>query len=139
MKQVFFFLSMMVFCISCTVSPAKIEYGKDACSFCDMTIVDKTHAAQVVTKKGKPYKYDAVECLINDLAQKKENSFAYILATDFSIPEKLIPVKTATFLISTEIKSPMGANLSVFANKEQAKHFKGKLFNWEGIKQEIRN
>lgn len=139
MKQVFFFLGMITICISCTVSPKKMEYGKDACSYCDMTIVDKTHAGQVVTNKGKSYKYDAVECLINDLSGKEESSFAYILVTDFSTPEKLIPATTATYLVSKEIKSPMGENLSAFAENDKATVFIGEVFNWETIKERIRN
>lgn len=30
-----------------------------------MTIVDKQHAAQVVTKKGKAYSFDAIECMVH--------------------------------------------------------------------------
>src|SRR5690606_40631353 len=52
---------------ACEVAPEKIEYGTDACSYCDMTIVDPKHASQVVTKKGKNYKYDAVECMVHHL------------------------------------------------------------------------
>ena len=77
--------------------------------------------------------------LINDIAEKEENSFAYLLVTDFSSPEKLVNATKVTYLISEEIKSPMGANLSAFPNKDKAISFKGKLFNWEEIKQKIRN
>lgn len=139
MKRIFFFICMITFCSSCTVSPKAIEYGKDACSYCDMTIVDKTHAAQVVTNKGKSYKYDAIECLINEIAEKEEKNYAYILVTDFATPEKLIDAKKATYLVSEEIKSPMGANLSAFTNKDKAVIFKGKLFDWNSIKERIRN
>ena len=139
MKQLFLVLAIILIVTGCTVSPSKIEFGKDVCSFCDMTIVDKTHAAEVVTKKGKAYKYDAIECLINDIKEKEESSFAFLLVTDFASPEKLVNATEVNYLISEEIKSPMGANLSAFANKENAIPFKGKLFNWEEIKQKIRN
>jgi len=139
MKQLFFMLVALLILTACTISPSKIEFGTDVCNYCDMTIVDRTHAAQVVTNKGKVYKYDAIECLINDIAEKEENSFAYLLVTDFSSPEKLVNATKVTYLISEEIKSPMGANLSAFPNKDKAISFKGKLFNWEEIKQKIRN
>ena len=32
-----------------------------------MTIVDPRYGAELVTTKGKVYKYDAVECLINSV------------------------------------------------------------------------
>ena len=51
---------------ACTVAPVPINFGSDGCHFCKMTIVDKQHAAELVTSKGKAYKYDAIECMIDD-------------------------------------------------------------------------
>lgn len=136
MKNFYTLLLIGVLITSCTVAPEKIEYGKDACSFCDMTIVDKTHAAEFVTKKGRAYKFDAVECLINDLNNKDENDLAFILVTDFLNPTVLINANDATYLISEQLKSPMGANLSAFKNKE-AITYKGKTYNWKNIKKHI--
>lgn len=106
-----------------------------------MTIVDNQHAAEAVTSKGKVYKYDAIECLINDLKQKNEIDFSLLFVNDYSAPGALIDAKTATFLISKEIKSPMGAFLSAFEKHEEAQkvmnEHKGDLFNWEEIQKEI--
>ena len=123
--------------ISCTIEPAKINYGNDACHYCKMTIVEETHAAQLVTKKGKPYKYDAIECLLNDFENREEKDVALFLVTDYLTPKKLIDAKTATYLISEEIQSPMGANLSAFEFKENAakyaKNDKDKIYDWTEI------
>jgi len=102
-----------------------------------MAIVDKTHAAQFVTKKGRAYKFDAIECLINDLKEKDENELAFVLVTDFLNPAKLINAREATYLISQEVKSPMGANLSAFTSKEKI-NYKGEIYNWIHIKKQIR-
>jgi copper chaperone NosL len=102
-----------------------------------MTIVDKTHAAEFVTKKGRAYKFDAIECLINDLKDKREEEMAYILVTDFLNPTVLINATEATYLISEEIKSPMGANLSAFKTKAAITYI-GKTYNWQQIKERIR-
>ena len=56
-------IALLVF--SCNSSPQPIDYGNDGCHFCKMTIVDKVHAAEIVTKKGKVYKFDATECMVN--------------------------------------------------------------------------
>lgn len=53
MKKYITLISIVFLLASCNVAPEEIAYGKDACSFCDMTIVDKTHAAEYVTKKGR--------------------------------------------------------------------------------------
>ena len=137
MKKYITLISSVLLLSSCNVAPEDIAYGKDACSFCDMTIVDKTHAAEYVTNKGRAYKFDAIECLINDLSNKDENEMAFILVTDFLNPTVLIDVKETSFLISEEIKSPMGANLSAFKNKNRI-DYKGAIYNWKSIKEVIR-
>ena len=90
-------------------------------------------------KKGKAFKYDAVECMLNDLKDKDQQKIALFLVADYAAPEKLIDAKQALFLISTSIQSPMGANLSTFATKAEADIFvkseTDSLFNWHEIQQ----
>ncbi|NVK53140.1 MAG: nitrous oxide reductase accessory protein NosL [Flavobacteriaceae bacterium] len=133
MKKILSLVLVALLFTACSISPKKIEYGKDMCSFCDMTIVEKTHAAQYVTKKGKAYKFDAIECMLNDLKDKNVNEMAFILVTDYGNPTVLIDAEAATYLISEEIKSPMGANLSAFKDKGQIKN-KGTHYNWNTIR-----
>ena len=128
-----------IFIMSCSVEPQKIEYGKDACSFCKMTIVETKFAAEIVTKKGRAFKYDATECLINDIENKDESSLAFILVTDYNTPKELINATEATFLISKEIKSPMGAYLSAYKTNEEAKKNGTKIFNWQSLKKHFSN
>ncbi len=64
MKFVLLLLSLLFFVVGCSVEESPINYGKDACNFCKMNIVDKQHAAEIVTSKGKPFKYDAIECMV---------------------------------------------------------------------------
>ena len=130
---------ILLISVSCKVEPEAIEFGKDQCSFCVMNIVDKTHAAQYVTAKGKQFKFDAIECMVNDLSDKTELELAYLLVSDYGNPGQMVDAKTATFLISPEIKSPMGANLSAFYTKEKAietqQNHTGKIFTWEALQQ----
>jgi len=132
---------ILLLIISCKVEPQKIEYGKDQCSFCKMNIVDKTHAAQYVTKKGKQFKFDAVECMVNDLDIKDESEIAILLVADYGNPGEMIDAKTAAYLISKGIKSPMGANLSAFSSHTKAKElqqkFGGQNYTWESLKQQL--
>ncbi len=132
---------ILLLAISCKVEPEAIEYGKDQCSFCKMNVVDKTHASQYVTKKGKQFKFDAIECMINDLSDKSEDEIALLLVANYGNPGEMVDAKTATFLISPAIKSPMGANLSAFSSKNKAEElqlkFTGKIFTWETLKQKL--
>jgi len=132
---------ILLISISCKVEPAAIEFGKDQCSFCVMNIVDKTHAAQYVTAKGKQFKFDAIECMVNDLSEKKDLELAFLLVSDYGNPGQMTDAKAATFLISPEIKSPMGANLSAFSSKNNAEELLqkhgGKNYTWETLKQKL--
>nr|WP_240315573.1 nitrous oxide reductase accessory protein NosL [Aquimarina longa] len=114
-----------------------MNYGTDGCHFCQMTIVDKLHAAEIVTTKGKIYKFDATECMVNALKDMDTNTIDIYLSTDYNQPQTLIDATKATFLISKEIPSPMGAYLSAFEHKEDAiikKEEKGgKLYTWQEL------
>jgi copper chaperone NosL len=127
---------------SCKVEPEEINYGKDGCHFCSMTIVDNQHASELVTAKAKVYKYDAIECLINDLKRRDSTEVGMLLVNDYSHPGDLISAETATFLISEGVPSPMGAFLSGFSNKADAEAVKsengGELFDWQAVQKQIK-
>lgn len=139
MKKVFHTAFICVLCLffACTIEPEKIDYGTDACSFCKMTIVDQQHAAQYVTKKGKQYKFDAIECMVNAIAEKGQEEIEIFLVADYQAPGSMTNAAEATYLISKEIKSPMGANLSGFASKEMAltaqKDKGGDIYTWQEL------
>ncbi|MCJ7758917.1 MAG: nitrous oxide reductase accessory protein NosL [Gillisia sp.] len=138
MKKQFVFLFLPVlFLLACNISPQPINYGEDACHYCTMTIVDHQHAAQIVTDKGKAYKFDAIECMLNYLRENDDVNPELYLLTDFMNPGQLIDATKATYLISKNIPSPMGAYLSAFQTKEAANKtkikYEGKLYTWEQI------
>jgi len=123
------------------VEPEAIEYGKDQCSFCKMNIVDQTHSAQMVTTKGKQFKFDSIECLVNYLDQNKEEKTALLLVADYGNPGEMTEAENATYLITPAIKSPMGANLSAFSAKNTAEELRqkhaGEIYTWETLKQKL--
>ncbi len=143
MKQ-FFFLTLVSFLFtSCNVEPQPINYGSDACHYCEMTIVDRQHASQLVTSKGKAYKYDAIECMVHSLQDEfAATEMAHYLVTDLNQPGELIDATKASFLISENLQSPMGANLSAFLNVEagnKAKEkFTGKIYTWKEIQDHLK-
>ena len=118
------------FLMACNISPEPINYGEDACDFCDMTIVSKAHAAQGVTDKGKQFKYDAIECLVNDVL-KNNREFAIKQVADFSVPGSMISAENAQFIINDTINSPMGANLAAL---KQSGEEKIDNYSWDELK-----
>ncbi len=132
------YILVIIILLGCEVKPAPIEFGKEECSFCKMTIVDRQHAAQLVTKKGKQFKFDAIECMLNELNQKQNSQENQIyLVSDYG-KGTMTSAEDATFLISQAIKSPMGAFLSAFSSKTEAVWAKdqngGEIYSWEEIK-----
>ncbi|WP_296314616.1 nitrous oxide reductase accessory protein NosL [Winogradskyella sp. UBA3174] len=127
-------LALLLLFLSCNISPQPINYGSDGCHFCKMTIVDKVHAAEIVTKKGKIYKFDATECMVNFMNEFDTSEIALYLSNNYTQPEKLIDATKSTFLISKNIPSPMGAFLSAFETKERAENTQlikgGRLYSW---------
>lgn len=124
--------------VACSPEPQPIEYGMDFCDFCRMTIVDKQHAAELVTTKGRVYKFDAIECQVQYMQQHQEVDFRYFLVTDYASTEGgLFPAEDCTYLISPNLSSPMGANLTAFASQEVAQQFQtektGELYNWSSL------
>lgn len=134
MKAILLLLVITITVASCNVGPKPITYGIDGCHSCSMTIVDRQHASQLVTKKGKVYKFDAIECLLQSLSEFEQDDIALYLVADYNTPGNLIDATTATYIISSNIPSPMSANISALATSTEAEilmnSHSGKLFNW---------
>lgn len=127
----------LLWLMACSPKAQPINYGTDKCEYCRMTIVDQQHGAELVTHKGRVHKFDAIECMVNFLNQNSDKEIAIYLVNDYLTPGTLINATESSYLISPNIPSPMGANLSAFKNRDnamaiQAQH-KGTIYSWEKI------
>lgn len=138
MKTLIKIFPVILLLFSCSSKPEPINYGSDACHFCKMTIVDKTHAAQAVSSKGKQFKYDAIECMVNDINMNQNTDMATLLVANYLNAGEMLPAEKAHFIISSGIPSPMGGNLSATASRQEAEQLQnehgGDLFNWNELK-----
>lgn len=123
---------------SCKIEPQPIDYGNESCHYCSMTIVDKQHAAQIVTDKGKVFNYDAIECMVNDLKNEGQTDGTIFSVNDYQKPGELIDATRTFYLLGSDIPSPMGAYLSASKTLDAAKsmqeEYHGEIFNWEELK-----
>lgn len=117
---------------SCSTEPEPIKYGEDSCHFCEMTIVSQAHSAQAVSKKGKQFKYDAIECMVNDII-KNDTEMAVTQVANYSQPGTMIPADHAHFIINDSINSPMGENLAALKQKTGTDEIKD-VITWNGLK-----
>ncbi|GAB2769210.1 nitrous oxide reductase accessory protein NosL [Salinimicrobium soli] len=133
MKKIIYLL-ILIISVSCSNEPEPINYGADACDFCEMTIVSSAFSAQAVSTKGKQFKYDAIECMVNDLHQI-DVDMAVLRVADYAHPGTMISVKDAVFVVNDSIKSPMGANLAAVKKNERKSLINTEsTFDWEGLK-----
>lgn len=118
--------------LACTVEPEPLRYGEDACHTCKMTLMDKKFGAELVTIKGKVYKFDDINCMLNfyHTEPNAPEEFSHKLVVDFAQPAKLIEASHAFYLKSPEIKSPMASQIASFEKKESMEGLKKQ---WNGI------
>ena len=127
----------------CSREPSPIEIGKDMCALCKMTIMEKRYGAELITTKGKIYKFDSAECLIEYLKEnpESENPAQSILVIDHSRPGEFINAKEAFYLHSEKLPSPMGANLSAVHTKATIDNYfseyGGEIWTWEEACREL--
>ncbi len=137
MALVFFFMLL-----GCNNTPKLLSYASDGCHFCSMTIVDKQHAAQFMTQKGRTYSFDASECMMNHLKEMDTIEVKMFLVNNYNAPGEFIDATKATYLISKNIPSPMGEFLTAFATSDAAeraqKANKGELYTWSELQLRFR-
>jgi copper chaperone NosL len=116
-------MMMILFITGCNHKPEKIAIGKDNCTECKMTIMDPKFGAEIVTKKGKVYKFDDVHCLAGFLERRgvELSDIRHTLFVDYNNPNEFVKVRTVEFVVSSQLKSPMGGNAAAFQNEAEAK------------------
>lgn len=117
-------VAVIVFLLmGCNPKAEKINLGKDQCAECKMTIVDPKFGAEIVTKKGKVYKFDDTHCIAVFLERRgvELNSIHQTLFVQYNAPGEFVKVKSAEFVVSSQFKSPMGGNAAAFKNAAEAK------------------
>lgn len=132
-------IAVLLAFLGCGTESEPINYGKDQCSHCRMTIVDKKYGSEIVTSKGKIFKFDAAECTVNFIRANSMNQeeLQIILVTDVTQPEKFTDARSASYLISPKLRSPMGENISAFESRQTAEKYRadlgGDIYDWAGI------
>jgi copper chaperone NosL len=140
LKRVFAlpFLALLFFS-SCSSGPQAISYGVDNCYFCKMTISDQRFAAEVLTKKGRVYKFDDIHCMLTFLRSNviDKEQVADVYLTDYTGDHKLINAKDAMMLKAEDLRSPMGGNMAAFSNHDSIttvkKKYPGSSLNWNEL------
>lgn len=131
-----------ILCVSCSNSaPVPVHLHQDACNYCKMTISDGRFAGEVITKKGRIYKFDDLACMIRYAAsvQLPEKTRYYI--GDFTKENQLTDATTAWYFRHETLRSPMGGNSAAFISRDsavfRAAAYQTIAINWEDIQQRL--
>lgn len=150
MKSLNLYLSCLVLVVilllaGCQTEPRPIAYGEVNCAHCQMTVSDNRYGAELVNDKGKPFYFDSAECLaayLHQNPQTAENA-AFVLVTDFTRPNELIDARSASFIQSKALPSPMGMYLTAVADQTAAtkmhQEVGGRLLNWDEALKAVQN
>jgi copper chaperone NosL len=122
---------------SCQTNPESIAYGHDECAHCRMIISDQKYGGELITQKGKLYKFDSIECMAAYYAGVSVPEVKSLWTIDFSNPGMWVKADDAFYLRSMNLPSPMGMFLSSYAFREKAEEMKeqlqGDLMNWQEV------
>jgi len=137
MKRVIIILSVIL--LSCQAEPEAIRYGTDGCHTCKMTLMDHKFGAELVTSKGKVYKFDDLNCMTGFInsGYLNDETIRFTLVVDYSQPEKLIPAEEAFYLQSGNVRSPMGSGIAAFETENARERYnielKGVALSWSEV------
>jgi len=137
MKWLSFFLILFL-TISCANKEAvPINLNTDGCDFCKMKIADGKFGAELITSKGRIYKFDDMHCMINYHKENKNVQIHSFYIHDYNQNNVLIPAETAFYIKGGEINSPMHGNIIAVKTNEEAQIVAQKLkanpISWQEI------
>ena len=129
----------MMLLSSCSAQPEPFKYGKDVCHTCKMGIVDPKSGSEIITSKGKVYKFDDVICMSRFLKSGavEEKDIKQTVVINFEKQNDFLDINKSFFVVAPEVRSPMGSNAAAFINKEAAEKFNqnktGLVFSWQEL------
>ncbi len=136
MKNYLWIYVLAAVALRCTPKPEPLAFGQDACHTCKMTLMDNKFGCELVTKKGKVYKFDDMNCMLNFYHSGYEDpqNFEFALVIDFANPGKLLDARQSWYVKSETIRSPMGSGIAAFETEEVLQNhnqqWKGILMSW---------
>lgn len=117
--------------------PPTLAIGRDVCDACGMIISEARFAAATVTTDGKTFKFDDAGEMFNYHAQKPELPVRAWFVHDYN-SQNWINGLSAFYVLSKDIKSPMGTGVAAFADKSSAEtfaaRFSAKVMTFEQVR-----
>ena len=119
--------------------PKPINFGKDQCAHCRMTVSDARFASQLVTAKGRVYNFDDVQCMVAFVegGGVAREEVAHYYLPDYTNENKLLSADRLFLLKSESLKSPRRGDIAAFASEADLEKVRdihgGERMTWEDL------
>ena len=132
---------VLMFLTACGAKgPVPVKLNIDNCASCKMTIADIRFATELITDKGRIYKFDDISCMMRyqkENSSKLPNPVFYV--TDYLSTTNFLLLDQAILISGDEVGSPMGGNVAAFSDMplatEHAEKWKAVVINAGALKQ----
>jgi copper chaperone NosL len=125
-------------------APRPLAFGAETCTQCHMTLADPRYAAELVLTTGRVVPFDDPGCLADWLVETGLPAARVHSAwvSGFLPPHELLDVRSAVFLRSDSLRSPMNHGLAALPPGPAADSLRaalgGALLSWDQVLAEVR-
>lgn len=119
--------------------PEPIILNKDNCAHCKMTISEAHFAAELITTKGRVFKFDDITCMIAYKQENPDKTVKNHYVHYYPGNNELIPAENASYISGGTLRSPMAGNIAAFKSKTEANEYlektKAEKTDWTTLNQ----
>lgn len=116
--------------------PEPIKINVDNCDHCKMTVADLKFATELITDKGRVYKFDDIKCMVQ---YKKDNNLqnADFFVPDHNNPANLLKAEQAIYVKGDSVRTPMNGYIATFSKQDEASVYASQtsaaIITWEEV------
>lgn len=132
----FLFVLLALSCKSSNeAEPIKIH--TDMCAYCKMIVADGRFGAEIITEKGRIYKFDDISCMLDFKEKILKVPPKLFFIHQYLANGHLIDATTAFYVAHENVKSPMAGNIAAFSTLLEAEEYatanQTEVNSWEDI------
>lgn len=120
--------------------PPDIAYGRDMCDQCGMIIDDERFASALVLQDGKTLIFDDAGEMFAYYGKHQNTAISAWFVHDYA-SKAWISGEKAYYVVSAQVRSPMGTGVAAFAESAAAEAFRaevnGKLLTFDEARTEL--
>lgn len=138
MRKRLAWLLLGVFALSaCRQDSEAIVFGVDACHHCKMTLLDHRFGGEIVTRRGKVFKFDSLDCLRSFARNHPEaiGDGADVFVLDGAGNGELLKAENAKFQERSDLHAPMGR--AIIAYKLSATDPAAAFLSWQDVQKRL--